>query len=155
MQKSKSYLDAEKGSFAENDNNKTFPIRLTLEQGVAVNEGVPTDESPTALEVVPTAKSPVTNEGVPTDESPPELKVLPTAEFPIINEDIQTNESPTEVVGEPTAESPNPQKSRDKREIRRNYRNLIVALGHIANEGDESQVNSLSPSNIDIQNPEE
>ena len=32
-----------------------------------------------------------------------------------------------------------------------NSRNLLVASGHMANEGDESQVNSLSPSNINIQ----
>ena len=99
-----------------------------MKQGVAVNEGVPTAESPTALEVVPTTELPVTNEDVPTDESP------------------------TEVVGVPTAESPTPQKSRNKRAIRRNSRNLLVVSGHMANEGDESQGKSLSPLNINIQN---
>ena len=98
-----------------------------MEQGVAVNEGVPTSESPTALEVVPTAESLVTNEGVPAEESP------------------------TEVVGLLTAESPTLQKSRDEREIRRDSRNLLVASVNMANDGDESQVNSLSPSNINIQ----
>ena len=29
---------------------------------------------------------------------------------------------------------------------------MLVTLGHMENEGDEIQVNSLSPSNIDIQN---
>ena len=80
-----------------------------MEQGVAVNEGVPIAESPTAMEVVPTAESPITNEDVPTDESP------------------------TEVVGVPTSESPNLQKSRNKRKIHRKTRNLLVALGHLAN----------------------
>ena len=127
-QKSKSYLEAAKGNFTDTNNNQTFPIRPTLEQGVAVNEGVSTAESHTALEVVPTAESPVTNDNVPTDEFP------------------------TEVVGVPTAESPTPQKSCDKRAIRRNARNLLLAWGQMANEGDEIQVNSLSPSNIDIQN---
>ena len=98
------------------------------------NEGEPTDESPTAeLEVVPTAESPntfiarpildqrfVENEGVPTDESPA---------------------TKMEVV--PTDESPNKRTSRDEREIRRNARN---PLGHMANEGDESKFESLSPS---------
>ena len=122
-----------------------------MEQGVAGNEGVPTAESPTALEVVPTAESPVTNEVVPTSESPNALEVAPTAESPITNKDIPTDESPIEVVGEPTAESPTLQKSRDEREIRRNSRNVLVASVNMANDGDESQVNSLSPSNINIQ----
>ena len=95
-----------------------------MEQGVAVNEGVPTAESPTALEVVP------------------------TAELPVANEDVLTDKSPTEVVVEPTAESPTPRKSRNKRAICRNVRN---PSGHMKNEGDESQVNSLSPSNKNIQ----
>ena len=99
-----------------------------MEQGVAGNEGVLNAESPTALEVVPTAESPITNKDVPTDESP------------------------TEVVGEPTAESPTPRKSRDERAICRNARNLIVTSGHMGNEGDDIQVNSLSPSNINNQN---
>ena len=84
-------------------------------------------ESHTALETVPTAELPVTNEGVPTAASPTALEVVPTAESPITNEDVPTDESPTEVVGEPTAESPTPQKSRDKRAICRNSRNLLVA----------------------------
>ena len=57
----------------------------------------------------------------------------------------------TEFVGEPTSESPTSQKSRDRRSIRRNARNLIVASVHMTNEVDEIQVNSLSPSNINIQ----
>ena len=113
---------------SNDNNNQTFPIRPTLEQGVAVNEGVLTAESPTVLEVVPAAESPVTNEDVPTDEYP------------------------TEVVGVRTAESSTLQKSRDERAIHRNARNPLVALGHMENEGYENQVNSLSPSNIDIQN---
>ena len=63
-----------------------------------------------------------------------------------------TDEFPTEVVGVPTTESPSPRKSHDEREIRRNVRNLLVESGTMANEGDEIQVNSLSPSNINIQN---
>ena len=97
-----------------------------MEQGVAVNEGVPTAESPTALDVVPTAESPVTNK------------------------DVTTDESPTEVVGVPTTESPTLQKFRDEQAFRINARNLLVELGHMVNEGNESQVNSLLPSNIDI-----
>ena len=99
-----------------------------MEQDVAVNEWVPTAESPTTLEVVPTAESSVTNKDVPT------------------------NESPTQVVVVPTAESPTPQKSRDKWVICRNTRNPLMALRHMENEGDESQVNSISSSNIDIKN---
>ena len=136
---------------ADNNNNQKFPIRPTLEQGVAGNEGVPTAESPTALEVVPNAELPVINEGVPTSESPTTMEVVPTAESPITNEDVPTDEYSTEVVVELTAESPTPQKSRDKREICRNSRNLLVASGHMENEVYESQVNSLSPSNINIQ----
>ena len=83
---------------------------------------------------------------------PTALEVVPTAESPVTNDDIPTNEPPTEVVGVPTAESPTQRKSRNKRAIRRNSRNLLVASGHMANKGDESQVNSLLPSNIDIQN---
>ena len=88
--KSKSYLEAVKGNLSDKNNNQTFPIRPRLEQGVAVNEGVATAESPTAVEVVL------------------------TAELPVTNKDVPTNESPTEVVGVPTAESPTPLKSRDK-----------------------------------------
>ena len=124
----KSYLEAAKENLSDTNNNKTFPIRPTLEQVVAVNEGVPTAESTAALEVVP------------------------TSELPVINEDVQTDESPTEVVGVPSAESPTPRKSRDKQAIRRNARNLLVTSRHMSNGGDEIQVNSLSPSNIDIQN---
>ena len=101
--------------------------------------------------VVPTVESPVTNEGVPTAESPTALEFVPTAESPVTNENVPTDESPTEVVGEPTAESPTPRKSRDKRAIWINTRNLLVESGYIENEGDEIQVNSLSPSNINIQ----
>ena len=54
-----------------------------------------------------------------------------------------------------TAESPTRQKSHDNQEISRNSSNLLVASGHIENEGDDSQVNSLSPSNINIQNSKE
>ena len=100
------------------------------------NEGVPTAESPTAeMEVVPTAESPNTflarpildqifaeNEGVPTDESPAyNMEVVPTSE------------------------SPNKRTSREERAIRRNTRN---PSGHMANEGDESIFDSLSPSKI-------
>ena len=73
MQKSKSYLEAAKGNLDNNNNNQTFPIRPILEQGIAVNEGIPTAESPTTLEVVPTAELLVTNEGVPTSELPTAL----------------------------------------------------------------------------------
>ena len=51
-QKSKSYLEAAKGKFSDTNNNQTFPIRSTLEQGVAVNEGLPTAESPVTNEDV-------------------------------------------------------------------------------------------------------
>ena len=113
---------------SDTNNNQTFPNRPTLEQGVAVNKGVPTAELPTALDVVPNAELSVTSKYVPTDESP------------------------TEVVVVPTTESPTPQKSCDEQAIRRKSRKLLVASVHMANEGDESQVNSLSPSNINIQN---
>ena len=106
-QKSESYLEAAKGNFSDPNNNQTFPIRPTLEKGVAINEGVPTAESPTALETVPTAESPVTNKDVPTDESP------------------------TEVVVVLTAESPNLQKSLDKRIFHRTSRNLLVTSVHM------------------------
>ena len=55
--KSKSYLEAAKGNLANNNNNnKTFPTRSTLEQRLVENEGEPTAESPTSeTEVVPTA----------------------------------------------------------------------------------------------------
>ena len=134
LQKSKSYLEAAKGNLSDTNNNQTFAIRPTLEQGVAVNEGVPTSESPTALEVVPTAESPVTNEGVPTAESPTALEVVPTAESPDTNEDVPTNESPTEVVVVPTAESPTPRKSRDECSIHIKSKNLLMSSGHTANE---------------------
>ena len=42
LQKSKSYLEAAKVNLSDTNNNQTFPIRPTLEQGVVVNEGVPT-----------------------------------------------------------------------------------------------------------------
>ena len=151
MQKSKLYLEAAKGNFANTNNNQTVPIRPTLEQGLVVNEGVPTAESPTALEVMLTAESPVKNKGVSIDESPTALEVVPTAESPITKEDVPTYETPTEVVGEPTAESPTPRKCCDEWAIFRNARNLLVASGHIEHEGDERQVNSLSPSHINIQ----
>ena len=69
-----------------------------------------------------------------------------------VNEGVPTAESPTELVGVPNTESATPQKFHDKRSIHRNARNPLVASGNMENEGDESQVNSLSPSNIDIQN---
>ena len=84
LQKSKSYLEAAKGNLANNNNNQTFTTRSTLEKCVAKNEGVPTAESPTALEVVPAAESPIKNKRVPTAESPTALEVLPTAESPIL-----------------------------------------------------------------------
>ena len=115
-----------KVNLSDDNNNQIFPIRPTLEQGVALNEGVPTAELPTVLEVVPNSESFVTNK------------------------DLPTNEYPTEVVGIPTAESPTMQKFRDKRALRRNSRNPLVALGHMSNEEDEIQVNYLSPSNIDM-----
>ena len=87
-------MEVAKGNLSGNNNNQTFHIRPALEQVVAVNEGVPTAESPTALEVVPTSESPVTNKYVPT------------------------NEPPTEVVGVLTTESPTLQKNPDKQAIR-------------------------------------
>ena len=119
LQKSKSYLEAAKGNLSDDNNNQIFPIRPTLEQGVAVNEGVLTAESPTTLEIVP------------------------TAEFPVTNNDVPTNESPTEVVGLPTAESPTLQESRDEQAILRNARNLLVASGHMENEGAQSSTSLL------------
>ena len=97
--KSKSYLEAAKGHLANKNNNQTLSISPTLEQGVAGNEGVTTAESPTALEVVLTAESPITDEVVPTAESPTALEVVLTAELPITNEYVPTYESPTGVVG--------------------------------------------------------
>ena len=102
------------------------------------NEGVTTDESPTAeMEVVPTAESPNTFLARPIlDQRFAE------------NEGVLTAESPTskiEVVS--TAESPTQRTSREKQAIRRNARNQS---GHMANEGDESQFNSLSPSTINL-----
>ena len=89
------------------------------------------------------------------------MKKKPTAELPNTflarpildqrfseNEGVTTAESPTakmEVV--PTAESPTPRTSRDERAIRRNFKN---PSGNMSNEGDEIQVNSLSPSTISI-----
>ena len=64
------------------------------------------------------------------------------------NEGVPTVESPTanmEVV--PTAESPTPRTSCNERAIHRNARK---PSGYMANEGDESQFNSLSPSKINI-----
>ena len=64
------------------------------------------------------------------------------------NEGVPTAESPTakmEVV--PTAESTTPRTSRDEQEIRRNAKN---PSGNMANDGDEIQVNSLSPTTINI-----
>ena len=146
--------------FAVNEGVPTAESPTVLEvvqtaESPVTNEDVPTAESPAALEVVPTAESPVTNENIPTVQSPTALEVVPTDESPVTNEDVPTNESPAEVVGVPTAESPTPRKSRDGLEIHRNARNPLVKSGHMANEGDESQVNSLSPSNIEIQTPEE
>ena len=48
-----------------------------------------------------------------------------------------------------SAESPTQRTYREKWTIHRNARN---PSGHMANEGDDIQVNSLSPSNINIQN---
>ena len=144
-QKSKSYFEAAKQNLADNNNNQTFPIRPTLEKGVVLNEGVSTVESTNTLEVVPTSESTITNEEVLTAESPTALEVVPTAESLITHEDVPTDESPTEVVGEPTAELPTPQKSLEEQAICRNARNLLVKSRHMENEGDESQVNSLSP----------
>ena len=42
LKKSKSYLDAAKVNLADNDNNKTFPTRSTLDQRFSENEGVTT-----------------------------------------------------------------------------------------------------------------
>ena len=83
MQKSRSYLEAAKVNLADNTNYKKFPTWPTLEQGFVGNEGVPTAESSTAMEVVPTAESPIKNNGVPTTEPPTALEVVPTAESPI------------------------------------------------------------------------
>ena len=87
------------------------------------------------MEVVPTAESPNTfiarpvldqifaeNEGVPTDESPD-----------------------AKMEGVLTAESPNKRTSREERAIRRNARN---PSGHMANEVDDSEFDSLSPSKL-------
>ena len=117
-------------------NNKTFPTRYILDRRFLENEGEPTAESPNEeTEVVPTAESPKTfiartilnqrfseNEGVPTDESP------------VAN-----------MEGVPNSESPNKRISREEREIRRNARN---PSGHMANEGDEREFDSLSPSKL-------
>ena len=107
-------MEAAKGNFSDNNNNQTFPIRYALEQVVAVNEGVPTAESPTVLVVVP------------------------TSELPVTNEDVRTHEYPTEVVVVPTAESPTPRKSCNERATHRNASNPLVASLHMENYGDES-----------------
>ena len=61
LKKSKSYLEASKVILSNNDNNKTFPTRSTLDQRFVENEVEPTAESPTAeMEVVTTAESPNT-----------------------------------------------------------------------------------------------
>ena len=93
-------MDAAKGNLANNDNNKTFPTRSTLDQRFVENEGVPTAESPTAkMEVEQTAESPNNNQTFPTR--------------PILDQRFVENE------GVPTAESPTQQTSRDKRAIHR------------------------------------
>ena len=117
---------------------KHFPQGLLWTKAFLKNDGVPTVEAPTAeMEVVPTAESPNTFLARPIfDQRFAENEGVPTAESP-------TNKM--EVV--PTAESPTPQTSRDKRKIRRNTKN---PSGHMANEGDEIQINSLSPSTINI-----
>ena len=77
-------MEAVRGNLADNNNNKTFPTRSTLDQRLVKNKGEPTAESPTSyMEVVPTAESPnpfiarsildqrfAENLGVLTDESP-------------------------------------------------------------------------------------
>ena len=94
-QKSKSYLEAEKVNIADNNNNQIYSTRPTLEQGVAGNEGVPTSESPTTLEVVPNVESPnplksrdkqaiLRKKGLMTAESPTTLEVVPR-EHPVTN----------------------------------------------------------------------
>ena len=125
----------------ESINNKTFPTRSTLDQRFAENEGVLNAESPTAnMEVQQTAESHNNNQTFPTrpilDQRFVENEGVPTAESP---------SSKMEVV--PTAKSPTPRTSRDEQAICRNAKN---PLGQIENEGDESQVNSLSPSIINI-----
>ena len=75
-------MEAAKGNLSDIKNNQTFHIRPTLEQGVAVNEGVPTAESPTTMEVLLTVESFVKNWYVPTNESPTEVVGVPTTESP-------------------------------------------------------------------------
>ena len=122
-------------------NNQTFPTGSTLDQRFAENEGERTAESHAAkMEVEQIAESPDNHQTFPT-------RPIFDQRF-VVNEGVPTAESHAakmEVV--PTAESPTPQTSRDERVIRRNAKN---PSGHIANEGDEIQVNSLSPSPINI-----
>ena len=123
LEKSKCSSDEEEND--ESINNKKFPIRSTLDQRFVENEGVPTAESPTAeMEVVPTAESPNT-----------------FLARPILDQIFAEKERVK------TAESPTPRTSREERTIRRNAKN---PSGNMANEGDESQVNSLSPLTINI-----
>ena len=83
------------------------------------------------MEVVLTAESPNTYLARPIlDQRFSENEGVPTAESPTTKMEVL-----------PTAESPTSQTSRDEREICRNAKN---PSGHMANEGDESQVNSLS-----------
>ena len=107
----------------------------------AGNEGVTTDESPTAnMKVEQISKSPNKNQTFPTRPLLDQIFVE--------SEGVLTTESPTakmEVVL--TAESPTLQTSCDKRAICRNTRN---PSGHMVNEGDEIQFNSLSPLKINI-----
>ena len=59
LQKSKSYLDAAKEIFVDNDDSKTFPTGSTLDQTFEENEGERTAESHTSkMEVEQTAESP-------------------------------------------------------------------------------------------------
>ena len=116
------------------DKNQTFPTGYTLDQRFVENEGELTAESPTAeTEVVPTAESPNTFIARPIlDQRFAENEVVPTDEPPAAK---------MEVV--PTAESPNKRSSCEEREIQINTRNPSE---HMANEGDESKFDSLSPS---------
>ena len=107
----------------------------TLDQRFVENEGVPTAESPTTkMEVVPTSES--LNIFLAMDQRFAETEGVPTSESPTAK---------MEVV--PTAESTTMQTSRDEQAIHRNVNN---PLGHMVNEGDEIQINSLSPSTINI-----
>ena len=125
----------------ESINNKKISTRSTLDQRFAENEGERTAESHTAkMEVEQTAESPNNNQTFPK-------RPILDQRF-VENEEVPTAESPTdkmEVVR--TDESPTPKTSRDEWAIHRNSNN---PSGHMENEGDESQFNSLSPSKNNI-----